>query len=433
MIADFNADLLMGKRFSFGAQGYSPWSDKVVLGDDGNITGYRHPNEATWDITNSNLVFRNTEGEITTQFDMVVIDQGFLSFQGRKMPNGEPKLFLIEFRATITLPAAVAIEQPMVATTGCDLAVLIRTHKCDSKFYDLRKKLELEKSGYDIYPIVDETHGRPPISGNEVIWHSIQDCRDLGLSQDHQLLFVTCGDFPYYFALREIPNYKHYLMIEDDVDLMAGTGRYISEIAALLKARPHLDFVGLLFHELGPTSGWFKACAKAFPQRAQRGAYFPFSIVSKQAAAYLFSQRLLEAIRKTPSQDIVHCEAFVATALTAAGFNCMDLNEMRPFSYAFSSMAMQIGATSVGRPMGYDMTIEIDEPVELVHPIYTVEEYLSRAYRKFILADSNNLEGLSAELASPWTAHIADNLKLELLQRGEAAHKPSPILPKDNI
>jgi tetratricopeptide (TPR) repeat protein len=414
MITELTRATLAGRRFLFGNVGEHPWTDRLVLAEDGAISGYQHPNETTWEILGDNLVFRSASGDITNEFRLMTLDRGRVSFRGGGPGGTDPVRHLTEYNPVASVPASVAIEHPLSERRGHDLAVLIRSYKCDAKYHDLQEKLERNRSGFDLFSIIDETHGRPNVPDTNVVWHSVTACRELGLTQDHPALLYHGSDFPFYFALRELPNYQHYLLVEDDVDTVSGDARFLNELAGILRDQPEIDFVGLRYAKLGPPSKIRAVCAKVFPDRDLYYTFFPFVVLSRRAAAYLFSQRLLEATRQAPPEDFMSCECFVASALMAGGFNCIDLNVLRPGSYEFSSMAMQIGDNTVGRPMGYDISPELTAPVEIVHPFYTAEEYADRAFRRFIIDGRNNQAGLEAELSKPWAAFVPRRLKDQL-------------------
>jgi hypothetical protein len=417
MITELTPEMLTGKRFVFGAIGQGPWTDRLILSENGKVAGYQHPNEAAWDVRDGNLRLTTADGAATTEFDLMTLDDGGLSFQGRPAVMNDRVHRLTEYRIAAGKPASVAIERPLSDIAERDVVVLLRSYKCDAKYHDLKQKLERGRTDFDLYSIVDETRGRADIPDVNVVWHSLAACRALGLSHDHPALLYACSDLPFYFALRELPRYKHYILIEDDVDMVSGDATFLNEVARLLSGRHELDLVALLFHEHAEKKGWYNACSKVFPRRTWHFAYFPFVVLSHRAAAYMFSQRLVEAARHPAPEDVVHCEAFVATALMAAGYNCLDLNKLRPRSYAFATMAMQIGDKNIGRPMGYDITREFKEPVEMVHPIYTVEEYLDRVVRRF---GSNDRAALLDELSTPW----ADTIPRVLRDGVIAGEKP---------
>jgi hypothetical protein len=339
-------------------------------------------------------------------------------------PNRHWHLFS-ENRKVKHPPAPLVKEEFTSAATGASVAVLVRTHKADAKFEDLMHKLETGRTGFDLYPIVDNT--RPvTVSGyDRVIWHSIDAARQLGLTQTPRGLLHDCGDIPLYFAYREIPKYRHYLMIEDDVDLMRGDASYINRICTTLETPEFrgVDFAGLRLSPIASTFSWGIAAAKYFPQRHCHWAYFPVVLVSRPAVAFLFSQRQLEAVRDPLVDDVIHCETFVASALHAGGYRCLDLNELVPGGYTWESMAMQLGDLAMGRPMGSQIVMATE--VEMVHPIYTHQEYLNRLHRKFIISRKGDWPNLIARLDSDEAEPVPEHLKAALREQIPPEYRPT--------
>ncbi len=412
-----SAKLFAGKRFRFGQIGRPPYGHNFKFDENNKITGYSNPNEHSWEIDTGAILVKSNDGRITTIFDKMELEFGLIKLYGRS-PGTVIYHHELNENSAAHLPfASVSKEHLSFPQPTNKVAVLVRSHKCDAKFDDLMQKLRAASRSFDIYPIVDETNGRQTTTENNILWHSISACRELGLTQVHQILFIVCGDFPYYFALREIPKYEYYIMIEDDVDFMEGQDSFLETLSQRLIDQPGLDFIGLNFRKMASTSGWYPACVKVFPDRDCYNAYFPFSVLSKRAASYLFSQRQIEASRSPESHDVIHCEAFVVSALTAGGFNCAELNDIISNSYAFPTMAMQVPSDGVGRPMGYDFKDDPHTDVAMVHPIYTHEEYIDRVYRKFILGRSGDWNGLEKELRSKHAASVPEELKLNLINK----------------
>src|ERR1700722_1866969 len=235
-------DLISSKRFLFGRIGENPYTGDFVFGPDGLVQGYRNRNEEKWRVQDGSIVLIDADGGPTRIFDQVVYNNGIFSFHGRSVEDSTYSHILTENRPEVRSPASVAVEAPRSKQTKNSIAVLVRSHKCDEKFVELMEKLRRHQNGFDLYPIVDETKGRPVTDERDVIWHSANACREIGLTQKHQALFIVCGDFPFFFALREIPDYRHYLMIEDDVDLTRPDSGFISEIAERLVSRSETDF-----------------------------------------------------------------------------------------------------------------------------------------------------------------------------------------------
>ena len=106
MIADLTPEMLTGKRFAFGDLGHSPWTDRLVLSEAGKVSGYHHPNEAAWNLRDSILSLTTEDGKVTTEFDLLTIDGGGLSFQGRIPGTNAHVRHLTEYRREVSAPAA---------------------------------------------------------------------------------------------------------------------------------------------------------------------------------------------------------------------------------------------------------------------------------------------------------------------------------------
>jgi len=415
MPCEINKAHFLGKEFVFRRGGGEVLAKRIALLRDGSIEGYSHPNEAAWGFDERGLLFLNREGEPTTIFSKLELKDGLTIIHGRFLEHADPEFYghvLAEIEQAFVPPAPVAIENRTLKGGSADVAVLVRTHRVDEKLYDLLEKLNRGRTSFDVYPIIDETNGRPEINADNVIWHSAAACHALGLTQPHQALLWFCGDFPFYFALREIPHYKHYIMVEYDIDMVRSDASFMNRLADALRTPEFetVDFAAMQFAKVGPVSGWYEACHKVYPHEYCYGVYFPFIIMSKRAAAYLFSQRQLEAARKTPRADIIHCESFAASAAMAGGFRCVDVREIMPGCYDFGLMAMQMGQYGgLGKPLG--AKLDIPDGVEMVHPIYGYEEFLERIWRKYVISETNNWDGLLQVLDGPEGALVPEELR----------------------
>jgi hypothetical protein len=265
---------------------------------------------------------------------------------------------------------------------GNPVAVLVRTYKCDAKYHDLMSKLDTTREGFDLYAIVNETDGRNDPGPWPAIWHSVAGCKQLGLSQEHPSILLLCSDFPLYFALREIPRYQYYIMIEDDVDLHDRDARFLVEMCQVLTnpRRPMIDFAGFLFRP-DPHGIWGPATAQLFTPEYCYLARFPFVVVSKKLCAYAFLQRQVEGIRNPPPEGIMHCEVFMPSAAMAGGFACADLNDLIPGCCDQSMMMFEV--PGYGLPMG--ARFRGPDHIRIYHPVYTPEEWVKREKHRLML------------------------------------------------
>jgi hypothetical protein len=252
----------------------------------------------------------------------------------------------------------------------------------DRDNHDVMSKPYADREGFDLYAIVDESHGRRDPGPWPTVWHSATGCKKLGLSHEHPNLLVLCSDFPLYFALREIPRYQHYIMIEDDVELRDRDASFLVEMCRMLSdpRRPMIDFAGFLFR---PDTEliWGQASARLFTQEYCYLTRFPFVVVSKKLCAYLFLQRQVEGIRNPPPEGIMHCEVFVPSSAMAGGFACADLNDLIPGCCDQSMMMFE--SPGYGLPMG--ARFRGSDQVRMYHPVYTPEEWVKREKQRLML------------------------------------------------
>jgi hypothetical protein len=311
------------------------------------------------------------------------------------------------------------------------VAVLVRSHVADEKFDYLWQDLNREGRRYDVFPLLDQS----ALGGNAaaleakypgVIWNHPDRFASLGLSQKafgFNMLWLH-GDFSMYVALIDKPDYDYYVMIDYDVHFTNNATEYLNRLCDRLTSPTEeiLDGVGLEFKSRptlpGVTTDWpnytnwefFAAAAEAFPTVFH--FYFPFVALSRRALMQLLAQRQLEAARHTPADKVVICEAFVPSSLMAAGFRCIDLNDLLPGSYELDSMGLQhLRSDRLG---GQPLSYAISHPqlgVEMVHAIYSQEQFLKR--------NLSQRSGGSAELtwlSDQLTEHFAASLDADLLQ-----------------
>ncbi len=78
-------DTLAGKRFRFSwsSDSGSAVNGTAVLKEDGSIDGIGSPNESAWSIDEAGrLLFKHTDGRVSTRYDEVRLEDGLLCFKG---------------------------------------------------------------------------------------------------------------------------------------------------------------------------------------------------------------------------------------------------------------------------------------------------------------------------------------------------------------
>ncbi len=75
-------DQVIGKQFVFGIKGRNPHGN-ITLSPDGKISGYKCPNETSWEFNDDNqLVFKHKDGRISTVFEECEHRDGKYYFEG---------------------------------------------------------------------------------------------------------------------------------------------------------------------------------------------------------------------------------------------------------------------------------------------------------------------------------------------------------------
>lgn len=374
--------LICTRSFSFGRIDGPVFAPRLSFRQDYSIFGYKHDNEHKWSVRNGSLLFHSVDENITTWFDDIKIDRTGMVIRGRIGSETSPHMHILHEITSHKNFASIVDTSQSVEKPENDVVVLIRSHLCDNKFADVMSKLEKNCSGFDVFALIDESNGRPDNAPSKVVWHSIASCYNLGLTQmgKMQSTLYWCGDFPLYAALRQLPNYKYYIMIEDDVEFRFCAGSFIqSIISALMSQNLQVDLVGINYKP-DPNGTWTPPCEKAYGIQNCYYMTFPFIIASKPLVSYLFSQRLLEAARGIVLDDVINCEAFAVSAAVSGGFRCKDLNSIVPGSYN-ETMMMHSGQLGFGKPLGYIPSN--NHNVSIYHPIYSHAEFVKRIKNKF--------------------------------------------------
>ena len=274
------------------------------------------------------------------------------------------------------------------------VAVLVRGHNGSAKFIDLMRKLALGRAEYDLFAVVDETAGRPDLPFEAPIWISEAHCRRLGLTQRHPELLLQCGDFAFYRAIEALPAYDHYVMLDYDVHLMRDDADYIMRIARHLRGAPGnaLDLLG--FAGAPAHAGWvlYPPAARVFTQ--VWAMYYPLVALSRRAISHMYCHRLFEAARDPEPAEVINCEPFTRSLLEEAGFRCQDLQDVFPATFDRKLMENSIDNARV---MG--SVEDIPDGIEIIHPVYTAEEFLFRL-QHFVACGDIDLPSARRLLAS---------------------------------
>jgi hypothetical protein len=273
------------------------------------------------------------------------------------------------------------------------IAVLVRTHVANPKFFDLMELLR-RSDHYDLFVAADETNGPLQTGAYTKLPHSAVACQALGLPTDHHRILWQCGDYPLYFAAAAIPAYDYYFLIEYDVDFTSKSPDFLEALIARLRNHP-CDLLSENFSRPKPDWEWLPAAAKLY-HTVYTAGLFAFIAVSRRAIERLLAARRRQNQRGAAGDSIIHCEAFTASELAAAGYACVSINQLipgatDPLYYHTALYELETSQYLLNHP-------RIGEAaVQLLHPVYDVAEYLRRQYAK--ARHRNDIAAFLAELA----------------------------------
>ena len=247
--------------------------------------------------------------------------------------------------------------------------VIVRTHRADVASlaaFDLLAEAGLDA---DIVFCVDERKGAADMGERPKVAFDHATLARLGLYA-HQNCGWRCGDYCYYVTREARPDYDHYWLLEPDVRIHAGR---LAEFFAPLARVP----ADLLAAQYGPRSdlwGWTRTiAASGLPAY---GCLYPITRLSGRAIdALLVLRRAWSADgRMATALDWPNDEAFTASALTAGGFVCRDLNADSPRYTAQSFGVMAV--------VDYDLVLESPPNGLIYHPVRDFGPWLERAEQR---------------------------------------------------
>ena len=293
-------------------------------------------------------------------------------------------------------------------------AVLLRTHLVNEKVFDLISILK-KSNQYDLYISADETNGPLNFCDIKKITNDRRLCPSLGLL-DNPNVFWHCGDYAFYFAIDQIPDYEYYILVEYDVDFVRKNPLFLEGIISRLQCvdGSSFDFLSPHLHRAYPEWGWYDSVKSVFPEVWNTGI-FGFVVASKKAIDFLYNLRKEEAKKELPQNLIANCEAFCGSALMAAGkFKCGSFIDILEDSILWSSFHPPIENLITSHYLLGNY--EIKNPrVEVVHPVYDISEYMKREYSRAL--SRSELDAFIKNAINLQETHRDRNLILEYVER----------------
>jgi hypothetical protein len=356
--------------WQFGRGDGSRIAPRLELQFGGKVQFSPYPNERYWSVRNGNLCFLNANREVTTEFTDCTTDE-----YGRRVLRGA---FLSGSKRVLhVLTELPALGKSVIPNPPPRVAVLVRTHVVNEKLYDLISILS-NSSCFDLFVCADCTTTELEIDGVLVLRHRVEDARKMGLPTDHPNLMWYCGDYAFYFAHAAIPDYDYYFMVEYDVDFVDRSPLLLEGIINRLEfpGPAAIDFVGCRCWIGSFDSGWGTTVAGIYPQ--PHLCLFPFVVLSRRAIEHLMAQRQAEQSAPIAPGRLMFCEAFVPSALNAAGFRCVDLNSLVHGSVREATFRI----TGYRGPMLLLQRRDLDAGIKLLHPVYDEKNFLEYHLRK---------------------------------------------------
>jgi hypothetical protein len=259
-------------------------------------------------------------------------------------------------------------------TSKSDTAILIRTHYWDQ---ELAAFAETLRAGlpYDLYILTDETEQ----TATALPYPKFGLTRDfparLGLPDRFPQVTWRCGDYFLYLARQNLPGYRFYWMLEPDIRL------HFQSPYNFFRIFEQAEDVGLIACGYGPADpSWDWGRTLPGPEPVYRCAY---SIVRLSDSAI---DTMLPA-RQALAEQFVHDgrdptswpndEAFTATALTAKGVVCRDVNSFGHVLYDDSTFNFwqpeALSAVRASRPDN-----KVHHPV--LHDLHLFNKWMSIAF-----------------------------------------------------
>ena len=362
---------ILGRSWSFGRGDGSVIAGNIRLLRDGTILGHKQRNESAWRVSEGALEFLDAAGNVTCRFDSQTEERGSLTLTGRFRPLADCVHVLKETRRLIKRGSAN--REPRVA-------MLVRTHLVNDKLFDLLDLLNQSRR-YDLFVTADETRQTLDLRGYVKLTHAADFAQAFGLPHSHGRILWHCGDFPLYFAAAERPDYDYYIMMEYDVDLVRKSPLFLEGLIARLADEDRaVDLVTVNLGRAYQGWSWATAALRTFPAVYTTGT-FAFLVVSRRAVAHLLAARRREAVQGVAENDIMHCEAFCASALMDGGFACTSVNAL--IENAVDRESFHPGSFDKAHSSFLLNHYRLDDPrIEMVHPVYALPAFLSREYHK---------------------------------------------------
>jgi hypothetical protein len=198
-------------------------------------------------------------------------------------------------------------------------AVLFRTHGWDAFIARQYDRVQRRCRSGDLFVVANNTSGE---CGNlpvpNVLTFTESDITAMGYARAGvgQMLWYNV-DYALYYFLAQYPGYDYYVLFEYDVVINTDLDALINAVS-----ERKMDLVGLTKGE--PVAEWWflPSCLELYAKEDIRKMLLPLAVFSRTAIEHLADRKLALSKRFHAGEvkQWPHCEAFIVTELTQAGF-----------------------------------------------------------------------------------------------------------------
>lgn len=251
-------------------------------------------------------------------------------------------------------------------------AVVIRTHVHTAKVDDLIRQL----SGFgesDVYVLKDVTAGSYDFDNVNQLSISNSVFDQMGVKETKYKSFWHFGDMPLYFIAKELADYASFTMIDYDVCFVHDNISSLMEISHSLSSGK-VDLAGMFLGRRDASWMWYADARQRYTNVF--GLLGPIIGISAAAIDYLEPLRVREFGDLRSGITPTYFEAFIPSALTEGGFNCLDINDISPSSYRWESCHCHYPFL-----LG-DLEFH-DGNSSIIHPVFDAEPLLEKYFNQF--------------------------------------------------
>ncbi len=195
-----------------------------------------------------------------------------------------------------------------------------RVHTWDVCVAELARRFFAACSGTRQVVLADETRGRLPIQGYEVVW-TTDDSSALGLPNHPpgRSLWYN-NDYGIYVLRAAFPGYDHYMMAEYDIAVNLDLTPMLEAVATR-----RIDLVAHQIQRPPADWGWLPTTVGVFDDVWQAMVFF--MVVSDRAAELLLRERRNGVAAFAAGGQWPFAEAFVPSVLQREGMLCAEVGE----------------------------------------------------------------------------------------------------------